>query len=126
MSDLLLTEEAAPQPARRGFLRTLITAPVAALATHRLILPGPVPLVAPEDAAARLERHVQGVEAAMRDLFPGAQIAIRGNCLDGHHDYLAEKFLRGESGTACAVVMASLPSIKDYAHRAVLDPRLKT
>ncbi len=34
--DLLLTEE----PCRRGFLRSLIAAPVAALATHRLILPG--------------------------------------------------------------------------------------
>ncbi|WP_442756606.1 hypothetical protein ACNHKD_08405 [Methylocystis sp. JAN1] len=47
---ILLTE----QPARRGFLRTLIAAPVAALATHKLILPAPA-LITPEDAAARTE-----------------------------------------------------------------------
>jgi hypothetical protein len=42
---LLMEEGAEPRPARRGFLRTLITAPAAALATHRL-------LIAPPAAAA--------------------------------------------------------------------------
>jgi len=45
--DLLLIEQA---PARRGFLRSLVMAPVAALATHRLILPGEV---SQEDRARR-------------------------------------------------------------------------
>ncbi|MBI1981703.1 MAG: hypothetical protein HYS63_09180, partial [Methylocystis sp.] len=80
MSDLLLTEE----PARRGFLRSLVMAPVAALATHRLIMPAQA-LVTPDDASLRLKQHMAGVEAAMRDLFPGAKVNVWGNCLDGHH-----------------------------------------
>ena len=49
--DLLLTEE---PPARRGFLRSLVMAPVAALATHRLILPGEA---SPEERARRAWRE---------------------------------------------------------------------
>jgi hypothetical protein len=74
--DLLLQE----QPARRGFLRNLIAAPVAALATHKLILPAQA-LGAPEDAAARLQYHLDGVESAMRDLFPDARVRRWGTAL---------------------------------------------
>ena len=69
--DLLLTEE----PARRGFLRSLVIAPVAALATHKLIVPAHA-IVTPDDAAERLRIHMNGVEAAMRDLFPAADVKI--------------------------------------------------
>ena len=47
MTSLLLTEK---EPARRGFLRSLIMAPAAALATHKLILPGET---TPEERARR-------------------------------------------------------------------------
>jgi hypothetical protein len=104
-NDLLLTE----QPARRGFLRTLIAAPAAALATHRLILPAQA-LATPDDAAARLQRHLAGVEAAMRDLFPGASVRQWGNALTpaGHAIYRAE-FAAGNRGSIAVVaVEASL------------------
>ena len=67
MGDILLTEEPAPR-SRRGLLRTLITAPVAALATHRfLIAPGTTlaPIVTVASAEDRLRHHIAGVEAAM-------------------------------------------------------------
>ena len=69
---LLLSEEGVEQ--RRGFLKNLIAAPVAALATHKLILPVQAKIVTPDDAALRLKQHMAGVEAAMRDLFPGAEV----------------------------------------------------
>jgi hypothetical protein len=58
MTRLLLTE----QPARRGFLRSLVMAPAAALATHRLILPNEDP---PED---RARRAWADFSAAMREM----------------------------------------------------------
>src|SRR5437762_3313635 len=81
---ILLTEESAePRPPRRGFLKTLITAPIAAVATHKLLLPSPTaPIVTPADAAARLKRGLAEAEAAFRDLFPGVPVSLRGNCLD--------------------------------------------
>ncbi len=103
MSDLLLTEE----PARRGFLRSLVMAPVAALATHRLIMPAQA-LVTPDDAALRLKQHMAGVEAAMRDLFPGAKVNVLGNCLDGHHASYRELHARGENEYACVGCHAGL------------------
>lgn len=58
---LLLTEE----PARRGFLRSLVMAPFAALATHKLILPGQD---SPEDRARRAWAEFS---AAMREITAG-------------------------------------------------------
>jgi hypothetical protein len=62
MTKRLLLQE---QPARRGFLRTLITAPAAALATHRLILPGEI---SPEERARRAWAEFS---AAMREMTAG-------------------------------------------------------
>jgi hypothetical protein len=50
--DLLLQE----QPSRRGLLRTLIAAPVAAMATHKLILPAQAD-VAPAEREALLDAY---------------------------------------------------------------------
>ncbi|WP_457797439.1 hypothetical protein [Methylocystis sp. S23] len=61
MKPIFLTEE----PARRGFLRTLITAPAAALATHRLILPGET---SPKERARRAWAEFS---AAMREMTAG-------------------------------------------------------
>jgi hypothetical protein len=96
--DLLLTEEA---PARRGFLRTLVAAPVAALATHRLILPARTIV---EDPAERLQRHVSGVEAAMRDLFPGVHVRHWGNAFDPETHARYREILDAENRGAVAVV----------------------
>jgi hypothetical protein len=63
MNPLLLTEQ---EPARRGFLRSLILAPAAALATHRLILPGET---TPEERARRAWSEFS---AAMREISVGA------------------------------------------------------
>jgi hypothetical protein len=38
---LLMEESAEPRPPRRGFLKTVITAPAAALATHRFLIAPP-------------------------------------------------------------------------------------
>lgn len=108
MKELLLTEEQAPR-SRRGLLRTLFTAPIAALATHRLLI-APTPIVTVASAEERLRHHVDGVEAAMQDLFPMCKIDVRGNCLDGGHDAYLRSFARGDRGAyACAMVMAGLP-----------------
>lgn len=91
MKPLLLTE----RPARRGFLRSLIAAPVAALATHKLILPAEA-LVKPDAAAARLAHHVAGAEAAFRELYPQGEIYQWGNH-DGRGDPdLQGRFARGD------------------------------
>jgi hypothetical protein len=58
MKPLLLTEE----PARRGFLRSLIMATGAAAATHRLILPNETP---PEE---RARKAWADFSAAMREM----------------------------------------------------------
>ncbi|MEK4033710.1 hypothetical protein WOC76_15505 [Methylocystis sp. IM3] len=63
MTRLLLTE----QPARRGFLRSLVMAPAAALATHRLILPNKD---SPED---RARRAWADFSAAMREMTADAK-----------------------------------------------------
>lgn len=51
--DLLLQE----QPTRRGLLRTLIAAPAAALATHKLILPAQASVTTPADRQALLDAY---------------------------------------------------------------------
>lgn len=114
--DLLLMEEGSePRPARRGFLRTLITAPAAALATHRLLIAPSAPIITTADAEQRLKRGLAEVEQAFRDLFPGIPVSVRGNCLDGHHDYYAEMFRTRPAQTvsyATAIVMAG-PGLTD-------------
>ncbi|WP_442755883.1 hypothetical protein ACNHKD_04300 [Methylocystis sp. JAN1] len=112
MSDrpLLLLEEGSEQrPARRGFLKNLVMAPVAAFATHKLIVPAQT-IVTHDDAAARLKYHMAGMESAFRDLFPGVPVAVKGNVLNGGHKIYAEIF-RGEdrddwTSYACAMVVA--------------------
>ncbi|MGJ0507477.1 MAG: hypothetical protein ACR652_10130 [Methylocystis sp.] len=96
MKHLLFTEQ---EPARRGFLRSLVAAPVAALATHKLILPAQA-LVTPDDAATRLAHHLAGAEAAMRDLFPAAHIEPWGNYLGNASavDCYRFHFERGDRG----------------------------
>lgn len=103
LKNLILTEE----PARRGFLRNLILAPAAALATHRLIVPAQA-LVTPGDAVERLREHVAGVEAAMRDLFPGANVRQWSNCLSDPIRY-GEMLKSGEISTACIGFDAHFP-----------------
>lgn len=93
---------------RRGFLRKLFVAPVAAMATHRLIMPAQAGIVAPDEAARRLQHHLDGVKAAMQDLFPGAVVGAFGNCLDGHHAYYRELHARGENEYACVGCHAGL------------------
>lgn len=94
---VLLLSEDRVEP-RRGFLKRLFAAPVAALATHQLILPAKAAeIIRPDEAAARLQHHVDGVKAAMQDLFPGAVVGAFGNCLDGHHAYYRKLHARGEN-----------------------------
>ena len=109
MADLLLTS-------RRNFLTRAFGVTVGGAAVT-------VPIVTVASAAERLEHHMRGVEAAFADLFPTAAVAVRGNCLDGHHAYFAEKFLRGEVDTACAIVMASLTTENGFKGRIVNPPR---
>lgn len=103
---LLLSEDGA-EPLR-GFLRKLIAAPAAALATHRLILPAHAGIITPEDAAARLQHHLDGVKAAMQDLFPAAAVSTIGNCLNGNHAYFRELHAQGENEYACVGCHAGL------------------
>ncbi len=93
---------------RRGFLRTLLAAPVAAMATHRLILPTQAGIIAPDEAARRLQHHLDGVKAAMQDLFPGAVVSTMGNCLDGHHAFYRKLHAQGENEYACVRCNAGL------------------
>lgn len=99
---LLLTE----QPARRGFLRSLVAAPAAALATHRLILPADALASPADDPAARLKHHLDGVEAAMRDLFPGVHVRRWGNALEPEsHALHRENFAAGHRGRIAVVAV---------------------
>lgn len=101
MSQMMITH-------RRNFLvRALgFTAAGAAVA---------VPIVTVASAEERLMHHVAGVEAAMRDLFPGAHVERQGNCLDGHHRTFAETLACGASegrGTPAHIgVTAWLPKV---------------
>lgn len=100
-TDLLLQE----QPARRGFLRTLIAAPAAVLATHKLILPAQT-IVTPDDPLARLEHHLAGVAAAMRDLYPGVRVRRWGTALEPEsHEYLRSAFAAGYGGKIALVAL---------------------
>lgn len=111
MKGLLLTEQA---PARRGFLRSLIAAPVAALATHRLILPAQA-VITPDDAAARLQRHLDGAEAAMRELFPGAEITVLGNCLGEGLAFYRGQFAAGRQGSRPTITLHAGPETGKWA-----------
>ncbi|RTL88102.1 MAG: hypothetical protein EKK29_05855 [Hyphomicrobiales bacterium] len=91
MTEILLTE----QPARRGFLRSLFAAPVAALATHKLILPANA-LVTPGDAAARLAHHVAGAEVAFGELYPHGEILQWGSHNRNAVTDLRKRFFRGK------------------------------
>jgi len=111
ITDLLLTEK---EPARRGFLRTLVAAPIAALATHRLILPEQK-IITPDDAAERLRTHVQGAEEAMRDLFASdarwpVQVRSWANINDPDDiQRLRARFSRGDAGAvACVGIDAAI------------------
>lgn len=103
----LLFSEDGVEP-RRGFLRKLLVAPVATMATHRLILPTQAGFVAPDEAARRLQYHLDSVKAAMQDLFPGAVVSTMGNCLDGHHAFYRELHAQGENEYACVGCHAGL------------------
>ena len=70
-----------------------------------------VPLVTVASAEERLRHHMVGLEATFRDLFPTAQVVVRGNCLNGEHVHFADRFMRypTDSGAlACAMVMAHM------------------
>ena len=70
-----------------------------------------VPLVTVASAEERLRHHMAGLEAAFRDLFPTAQVVVRGNCLNGEHVRHAEHFLRNPDdcgSLACAMVLAHM------------------
>lgn len=105
MKPLLLTEE----PARRGFLRSLVMATGAAAATHRLILPAQT-IVTPDSSHARLKAHLKGAEEAMRELYPMARVSIWGNVVDGNHEHFRELFNSGDRGAITIIgVKAALP-----------------
>lgn len=105
MKPLLLTEE----PARRGFLRSLVMATGASAATHRLILPAQT-IITPENAHARLKEHLKGAEAAMRELYPMARVSTWGNVVDGGHERYRELFASGDRGAITIIgVQAALP-----------------
>lgn len=105
---LLLAEEGveAATP-RRGFLQNLIAAPVAALATHKLILPEQEKLTTPQDAVERMRHHANGLRDAMQELFPMANVQLQGNILEGGHELYAENLRRGDN--------ISLPTIFVFA-----------
>src|SRR4051812_40284603 len=107
---LLMEESAEPRPARRGFLRTLITAPAAALATHRLLIAPSLPALTGPSPEERLKRGLAEVEAAFRDMFPSIPLVVRGNILDGGHPRYLRWMQEEEhcaSINACVMVMAS-------------------
>ncbi len=90
--------------------RALFTAGTATLAGTALAA---VPLVTVASAEERLRHHMAGLEVAFRDLFPTAQVVVRGNCLNGEHVRHAEHFLRnpddcGALTLARAIVMAHM------------------
>lgn len=61
-------------------------------------------------AEERLRQHLAGAEAALRELFPGVSVSVRGNCLDGHHRYYAALFAEGDlSANANVLLTANLP-----------------
>ena len=98
MTSLFLTEK---EPPRRGFLRSLVMAPAAAMATHRLIMP--------TDPAARLQHHLKGVEAAMADMFPGLKITTWDSCFFDADQFRA-RIAYGDRGAVVTVgCMAGLP-----------------
>ncbi|MGJ0506552.1 MAG: hypothetical protein ACR652_05320 [Methylocystis sp.] len=104
MKPLLLTE----RPARRGFLRSLIAAPAAALATHKLILPAQA-LVTPGDAAARLAHHVAGTEKAFRELYPEGEIFEWGNHRGEGDKDLEGRFVSGDLGGVYVLQFRTIP-----------------
>ena len=70
-----------------------------------------VPVITVASAEERLRHHRAGLEATFRDLFPTAQVVVRGNCLNGEHVHFADRFMRypTDSGAlACAMVMAHM------------------
>ena len=105
MTSLFLTEK---EPPRRGFLRSLVMAPAAAMATHRLILPADT-IPTPTDPAARLQHHLKGVEAAMGDMFPGLKITSWDNCFDDADRFRARIAYGDRSAVVSVGCMAGLP-----------------
>lgn len=49
-----------------------------------------VPIVTVASADERLRHHLAGALAAMRDLYPTADVRLMGNCLEGayHRDFI--------------------------------------
>lgn len=67
-----------------------------------------VPIVEVASAEQRFEHHVRGVEAAMRDLFPGADIGVRGNCRAPSGQAVYRKAITENPGeVACMIFLAA-------------------
>lgn len=71
-----------------------------------------VPVVALASAEDRLKHHAAGAEQAFRELFPTANVFLRGNAMDGGHAYFAERFACQPDDSrglvACMMVLAHL------------------
>lgn len=94
------------KPARRGFLRNLVAAPAAALATHRLILPAEA-LVTPADASARMQHHLDGLREAFLQVYPTGELRIRRSARAPVDDGYLARFTKGEADALTIRLIAS-------------------
>lgn len=66
-----------------------------------------VPVVTIVSAQDRFDHHLKGLEAAVRDLFPGSPVAVRGNFRDARDvEFYRENHASGRTDAATVMVSA--------------------